>query len=71
MTSFKWKRFGKRYVVFGNEADEDGNFPIIWEATEGVMSKQTLKKEMKIFLKDLKKQKKALAPDEEDTETDD
>lgn len=62
MTTFKWKRFGKKYVVFDKEGNE------IWTATEGAMSKQTLKKEMKIFLKSIKK--KDPTPDEEGTETD-
>jgi len=73
LTSFKWERTGDTWRVFGNEPDPDtGEFPVIWELenTGVTMTKQTVKKEMKIFLKLLKKPKK-VQPDETGDETDD
>jgi len=68
MTTFKWKRFGTRWVVFDKNDPEQ----IIWDLTQSGNTnadKQQAKKEMKIFLKSIKK--KDPVADEQGTETDD
>jgi len=67
MTNFKWERTGNRWQVF----DAEGN--VIWDLTQDGNTnsdKQQAKKEMKIFLKLIKKKPKK-NPDEKGTETDD
>ncbi|MEE8115346.1 MAG: hypothetical protein V3T23_13460 [Nitrososphaerales archaeon] len=73
MTTFKWERTGSRWKVFGNKKDPDtGEFPVIWDFTQDEdtnVSKQQAKREMKIFLKSIKKKSK-VQPDEQGTEDD-
>jgi len=67
MATFKWERSGNRWQVF----DTEGN--VIWDLTQDGNTnsdKQQAKKEMKIFLKSIRKTKK-VKPDEDGTETDD
>jgi len=67
MTDFKWKRFGKEFVLFEDEEE-------IWRLNRSNpgdpdMSDSQVFKEMRIFLKARKP--KVVRVDQEGTETDD